>query len=158
VAEAVSLVRESTTIMWFGMLDIDVGEHEREEVAARLKADARFEMHVVWIERETAVRWFDGYCKGILWQAFHYMGNPSSMMSTAEDVGMLRQLADTANWDAYLEANESFAQARCRAYHPYIRRCRSIHPADSGLRVLPNRRWRRNGRTTIWSGSSTSAC
>ena len=74
---------------------------QRAETERRL-ADAN--IVAVPLSREQVARYYDGFANRVLWPLFHYLID--------------RVPVPASGWDAYLQANEAFADVTARAYRP----------------------------------------
>ncbi len=87
-------------IGWSGASD-DLSEEQKAELERQL-ADQR--LVPVPLTEEQVTRYYEGYSNGILWPLFHYLLDQVPLQSR--------------DWDAYVEANELFAEVVAQQYQP----------------------------------------
>ncbi|MCO5600110.1 hypothetical protein L7F22_054218 [Adiantum nelumboides] len=64
----------------------------------------------VWLDNAVAHGHYEGYCKTHLWPLFHYL--------LWQDVPGDRRVWDDYSWEAYVAANEAYAQRVAEQYRP----------------------------------------
>lgn len=111
--------------LWIGILptDVDVGASEREEIKQKLMLD--FRCIPVFLHQSTLAKFYQGFCKGTLWPAFHMVtnvtGNNGSTPRFDEDA-----------WHAYQRVNRSFSKIVVEHYERHL-----IWVHDYHLMLLP---------------------
>lgn len=87
---------------WIGWAGIDVPDKIGQE--ALTKALAKKGCIPVFLDEDTAEKYYNGYCNNILWPVFHYLGLP-------EEDQLSTTLSFQSQFDAYKKANQMFADA-----------------------------------------------
>ena len=89
-------------VAWVGWPGIAVGEGERPQVRAAVRAEHG--AFPVFLDDEEVERFYDGFCNGTLWPLLHYF--PSLVRLEERD------------WAAYVRVNERFRDAVLEALEP----------------------------------------
>jgi trehalose 6-phosphate synthase/phosphatase len=111
--------------LWIGILptEIDVPLKERDEISAKLYHD--FRCVPVFLPRSTIVKFYQGFCKGTLWPAFHMITNVMGPEGTTPRF-------DEDSWHAYQRVNRSFSKVVIEHYDRHL-----IWVHDYHLMLLP---------------------
>lgn len=111
--------------LWIGILptDIELSANEREEISAKLMYD--FRCVPVFLPQATLTKFYQGFCKGTLWPAFHMLTNV-----TGAD-GRTPRFDEDA-WHAYQRVNRSFSKVVVEHYDRHL-----IWVHDYHLMLLP---------------------
>jgi len=112
-------------VKWVGILNVDedVDPSEYAEVEQEL---LKFNCYPVFIPREKLKIFYQGFCKRVLWPAFH-------MNASVTDEGKRMKNFDYSAWEVYKEVNFMFAAKTVAAYQ--IGELIWVH--DYHLMVLP---------------------
>ncbi|MGH7499078.1 MAG: bifunctional alpha,alpha-trehalose-phosphate synthase (UDP-forming)/trehalose-phosphatase [Gemmatimonadales bacterium] len=94
---------ENSDGLWIGWsgATVDLGPERQVELEAKLAA---MRLVAVPLSQDLVTRYYEGFSNGVLWPLFHYL---------LEQVPL--QVSD---WDAYVEANERFADVVAAHYRP----------------------------------------
>jgi trehalose 6-phosphate synthase/phosphatase len=94
---------EHTDGLWIGWSGTteDLGAEREAQLDAKLKA---MRLVAVPLSGDQVTRYYEGFSNGVLWPLFHYL---------IEQIPL--QVSD---WDAYVEANERFADVVAASYRP----------------------------------------
>ena len=87
-------------IGWSGAPD-SLSEEQKASLAAKLAADR---LVPVPLTAEQVTRYYEGFSNGVLWPLFHYLLDQIPL--------------HVPDWDAYVEANERFAEVVAAEYRP----------------------------------------
>jgi len=94
-----SSLGKNTPFLWIGWIGIDV-PLERQPELSRLLAEKN--LYPVYLPPQITRDYYNGFCNDILWPLFHY-----NLLPTFEHGREMR--FDMSLWDAYVTANECFA-------------------------------------------------
>ncbi|EFC49176.1 predicted protein, partial [Naegleria gruberi] len=104
---------------WIGWTGSEVSDKNDQDILKRELLED-FNQFPVFLEKEEATMYYDGFCNGVLWPVFHYMYEKNVTYKQEE-------------WDAYKKVNEKFADAVLSVYKEND--CVWIH--DYHLMLLP---------------------
>ncbi|KAK4523787.1 hypothetical protein GAYE_SCF00G1683 [Galdieria yellowstonensis] len=95
---------------WIGILNCedDVPEDEQEGVTQALMD--RFNCIPVFVPKVTLTKFYQGFCKGVLWPLFHMI------IQVTDDGGHTKQF-DRSLWHVYCLVNRKFADVVVGVYH-----------------------------------------
>jgi trehalose 6-phosphate synthase/phosphatase len=112
--------------LWVGILptDLEVSDRdEREAIATRLMAE--FRCVPVFLPQATLSKFYQGFCKGTLWPAFH-------MLTNVRGPDGRTPRFDEDNWHTYQRVNRSFSKVVVAHYDRHL-----IWVHDYHLMLLP---------------------
>ncbi|PSS16355.1 Alpha,alpha-trehalose-phosphate synthase [Actinidia chinensis var. chinensis] len=98
---------EDMDVLYVGSLRVDVDPIEQDDVAQILLD--RFKCVPTFLPPNILARFYDGFCKKLLWPLFHYM------LPYSADNG---RRFDRSMWEAYVSANKMFAQKVTEVLNP----------------------------------------
>jgi len=96
-------------VVWVGILNSvsEVCESECASIARTLASD--FSCIPVFLPRATLIRFYTGFCKGVLWPLFH-------MTSSVPTEAGARQVFDRGLWQTYTTVNRAFSDVVVSVY------------------------------------------
>lgn len=112
--------------LWIGILptDFEVSDRdEQEAIASQLMAE--FRCVPVFLPQSTLSKFYQGFCKGTLWPAFHMLTNVHSSNGSTPRF-------DEDNWHTYQRVNRTFAKTVVAHYDRHL-----IWVHDYHLMLLP---------------------
>ena len=107
LVQALSGAQKELDFLWIGWLGFEVEDAEKPLIRKQL-----FEEHnclPVFLPRDTAEKYYNGFSNDVLWPLFHYEPLPSFTQ-----MGAAVTKFDLSQWEAYKEVNASFAEVRKR--------------------------------------------
>jgi trehalose 6-phosphate synthase/phosphatase len=115
-------------ILWVGVLNCDdeVPIHEQSHVSNTLYQ--RFGCIPVFLPTETRMKFYQGFCKGVLWPLFHMI------TEIMDEEKMETKKFDRSLWHVYCTVNRKFADTVVAVYHEHD----LIWIHDYHLMVLPS--------------------
>ncbi|KAG4302537.1 hypothetical protein PCK1_001121 [Pneumocystis canis] len=97
LVSALSGLKKTISFLWIGWPGVEIPESEQEHVVSKLMQE--YNALPVFMDDELADRHYNGFSNSILWPLFHY--HPDEIRF------------DEPTWDAYREANCTFAKLIC---------------------------------------------
>ena len=103
LATGLSRPHEQSGGLWIGWsgAEEDLSPEQREQLEAELASQR---LVGVPLTRDLVARYYEGYSNGVLWPLFHYLLDQVPLQAS--------------DWDAYVQANEQFAEAVAAQYRP----------------------------------------
>lgn len=111
--------------LWIGILNTDqpIPAKDRDQISATLYED--FNCVPVYLPAETLTKFYQGFCKGTLWPAFHMLTNVHSRDGKTKRF-------DQESWHAYQRVNRTFSNIIVEHYERHL-----IWVHDYHLMLLP---------------------
>eukprot|EP00949_MAST-11_sp_MAST-11-sp1_P001275 g1275.t1 len=97
---ALNGARNNLDFVWIGWPGEFIAEDKREEIRKDLLQE--FNCIPVFLEKNVANRYYNGFCNDVLWPIFHYEPLPSFKMGNERKF-------EVALWEAYSSVNQKFA-------------------------------------------------
>uniref|UniRef100_A0AAV1UGX4 Alpha,alpha-trehalose-phosphate synthase (UDP-forming) n=1 Tax=Peronospora matthiolae TaxID=2874970 RepID=A0AAV1UGX4_9STRA len=104
---ALNGIRDQVPFIWIGWLGEEIPHDEQSKVREKLAKE--FNCVPVFLSKEIAARYYNGFSNDILWPIFHYVPLPLFRPGSEKKF-------DFRQWDAYKLANKRFAQAVNQVY------------------------------------------
>ncbi|CAH0479794.1 unnamed protein product [Peronospora belbahrii] len=104
---ALNGIRDHVPFIWIGWLGEEIPHDEQSKVRQKLAKE--FNCVPVFLSKEIAGRYYNGFSNDILWPIFHYVPLPLFRPG-------IEKKFDFRQWDAYKLANKRFAQAVNQVY------------------------------------------
>ncbi|KAI9920843.1 hypothetical protein PsorP6_002634 [Peronosclerospora sorghi] len=104
---ALNGIRDQVPFIWIGWLGEEIPHDEQSKVREKLARE--FNCVPVFLSKEIAARYYNGFSNDILWPIFHYVPLPLFRPGSEKKF-------DFRQWDAYKLANKRFAQAVNQVY------------------------------------------
>lgn len=107
---------ENLELEWLGWPGAAVPEEEQPALSQRLAQESM--CSAVFLEKDCADAYYNGFSNSVLWRNFHYQDFPEFPVSN-DNSGVLTAVThDPALFTAYQEANRKFAEAVLKSYQP----------------------------------------
>ena len=124
---ALNGVKDDMSFLWVGWVGTEIAEDEQDMVLSKIKDDYNDSLRPVFIDDDLAELYYNGFSNDVLWPLFHYQPLPSFKQGDERKFNV-------QTWDAYLAANQKFAEVISQIYQPGD----VIWVHDYHLMVLPS--------------------
>eukprot|EP00189_Rhodosorus_marinus_P011804 CAMPEP_0184745042 /NCGR_PEP_ID=MMETSP0315-20130426/7775_1 /TAXON_ID=101924 /ORGANISM="Rhodosorus marinus, Strain UTEX LB 2760" /LENGTH=925 /DNA_ID=CAMNT_0027217055 /DNA_START=83 /DNA_END=2860 /DNA_ORIENTATION=+ len=94
----------SRKVLWVGILNTSFEVSDDEVPLIRKELFDKFQCYPLFIPKATLTKFYQGFCKGVLWPIFHTVNHVSDQNGHTSEF-------DDGLWKVYNEVNEVFAKA-----------------------------------------------